>query len=42
MDFAMKFKFFDYNARVDIPEPPKDAKPFDKAFEGSLFGTGQP
>src|SRR5207249_6673575 len=23
MDVAMKFKFFDYNARVDIPEPPK-------------------
>ena len=42
MDFAMKFKFFDYNGRVDIPEAPKDAKPFDKAFEGSLFGTGQP
>ena len=42
MDFAMKFKFFDYNGPVDIPEPPKDAKPFDKAFEGSLFGTGQP
>ena len=42
MDFAMKFKFFDYNGPVDIPEAPKDAKPFDKAFEGSLFGTGQP
>ncbi len=38
MDFAMKFKFFDYNGPVDIPEAPKDAKPFDKAFEGSLFG----
>jgi hypothetical protein len=38
MDFAMKFKFFDYNGPVDIPEPPKDAKPFDEAFGGSLFG----
>ena len=39
MDFAMKFKFFDYNGRVDIPEAPKDAKPFDQAFRGSLFGN---
>jgi len=39
MDFAMKFKFFDYNGRVDIPEAPKDAKPFDQAFQGSLFGS---
>jgi len=38
MDFAMKFKFFDYNGPVDIPEAPKDAKPFDQAFGGSLFG----
>jgi len=38
MDFAMKFKFFDYNGRVDIPEAPKDAKPFDQTFQGSLFG----
>jgi hypothetical protein len=38
MDFAMTFKFFDYNGRVDIPEAPKDAKPFDQAFQGSLFG----
>ena len=41
MDFAMKFKFFDYNGRVDIPEAPKDAKPFDQAFQGSLFGDSQ-
>ena len=38
MDFAMKFKFFDYNGRVDIPEPPTDTKPFGQAFQGSLFG----
>jgi len=38
MDFAMKFKFFDYNGAVDIPEAPKDAKPFDQASGGSLFG----
>ncbi|TMB68817.1 MAG: hypothetical protein E6J43_05570 [Chloroflexi bacterium] len=41
MEFAMKFKFFDYNGRVDIPEAPKDAKPFDQAFGGSLFGDSQ-
>ena len=41
MDFAMQFKFFDYNGPVDIPEAPKDAKPFDQAFQGSLFGDSQ-
>jgi hypothetical protein len=38
LDFAMRFQFYDYNGPVDIPEAPKDAKPFDQAFEGALFG----
>jgi hypothetical protein len=38
MDFAMRFQFYDYNGPVDIPDAPKDAKPFDEALGGSLFG----
>jgi len=36
-DFAMTFRFFNYNGPVIIPEPPADAKPFDSAF-GEMFG----
>lgn len=36
-DFAMMFRFFNYNGAVIIPEPPADAKPFDAAF-ADAFG----
>jgi len=37
-DFAMTFRFFNYNGPVIIPEPPADAKPFDEGFSDA-FGN---
>jgi hypothetical protein len=35
-DFAMTFRFFNYNGTVIIPEPPADAKPFDEGFSDAF------
>jgi len=42
-DFAMTFRFFNYNGTVIIPEPPADAKPFDEGFRDALgdFNAGE-
>jgi hypothetical protein len=37
-NFAMTFRFFNYNGPVIIPEPPADAKPFDEGFSDA-FGN---
>jgi hypothetical protein len=41
-DFAMTFRFFNYNGTVIIPEPPADAVPFDEGFNDAFgdFNAG--
>jgi hypothetical protein len=37
MEFAMAFKVYDYNGRVDLPAPTEDAVPFEDGFR-EAFG----
>ena len=42
-DFAMTFRFFNYNGPVIIPDPPADAKPFDEGLSDAFgnFNAGE-